>query len=135
MKIIHKSIFTTDKIEEHYTKKDGVPVKYVLTSTIPETDVLADIFYRDTPHPEFGNRYFALIPKADNMVAITNADAFEGHYIGMVMNDEGDLEYSSYRHDYKSFDNGSVIDGGRDYVRGNKILPYRIINGNLVEDV
>ena len=48
----------------------------------------------------------------------------------MVENDEGMLEYSSHRHDYKQFDNGNMIDGGRDYVRwSGDVVYYQLANG------
>ena len=53
----------------------------------------------------------------------------------MVENDDGDLEYSQFRHDYKSFKNGNMIDGGRAYIRsGGKFTIYNVLNGELVEN-
>ena len=57
--IKHEPHFDTEKIIEHYTKKDGVPVTYVCTSALGNEAQAMDIFFRETPHPEFGNRYFA----------------------------------------------------------------------------
>jgi hypothetical protein len=73
--IKHEPLFDTDKICEHYTKKDGVPVTYVCTSALRGEAQAMDIFYRETPHPEFGNRYFGLFRDAfnDNLM-ITNAE-------------------------------------------------------------
>ena len=48
----------------------------------------------------------------------------------MVENDDGDLEYSRSRHDYKEFKNGNIIDGGRDYIRSNgKVLVFVVRDG------
>ena len=56
MNIQHQSLFDTIKIEKLYSDKDGVPVKYVCTTDLNASDVPVDVFYRETPHPEFGNR-------------------------------------------------------------------------------
>jgi hypothetical protein len=54
--------------------------------------------------------------------------------IGMVENDDGDLVYSSNRHDHKSFDNGNMIDGGRDYLHSaGEVQYYKIANGEFYE--
>ena len=55
--IKHYPITKTNQVAELYSEKDGVDVKYVCTTEL--SDTIADIFYRDTPHPEFGNKYFA----------------------------------------------------------------------------
>jgi hypothetical protein len=61
---------------------------------------------------------------------IANADRIEDFTFGMVENDDGDLEYSRSRHDYKEFKNGNVIDGGRDYIRSNgKVLVFVVRDG------
>ena len=52
---------------------------------------------------------------------------------GLVENDEGNLEYSQYRHDYKSFKNGNMIDGGRDYIRSSgKVFVYVVRDGKMI---
>ena len=51
----------------------------------------------------------------------------------MIENDEGQLEYSQSRHDYKSFNNGNMIDGGRDYIRSSgKIKVFVVRNGQII---
>ena len=135
--IVHESIFDPSKIEEHYTKQDGVPVKYVCTSALGAQDFATDVFYRETPHPEFGNRYFAVyrnMHAADAQVMITNADCIEDLEFGMVEDKAGDLHYSAHRHDYKVTDCGNVIDGGRAYIRGggDVIHYYHIKDGEFV---
>jgi hypothetical protein len=59
-RVMHNPLFDTDKVCKHYSEKDGVPIKYVCTSALGDEAQAMDIFYRDTPHPEFGNRYFGL---------------------------------------------------------------------------
>jgi hypothetical protein len=139
MNIKHYPITNTKNAEEAYSRVDGVPVKYVCTTELPNGSV-GDIFYRETPHPEFGNKYFALFfrvspNKQYDKLMIANADQVENLTFGMVENDEGNLEYSIHRHDYKSFNNGNMIDGGRDYIRssGNtKVFVVR--NGEMINN-
>lgn len=130
--IKHYPITKTDKVAKLYSDKDGVPVKYVCTTEFLYPDQPADIFYRNTPHPEFGNKYFG-IRFVGNEAYIFDADGIEKFKFGMVENDNGDLEYSQFRHECKSFKNGNMIDGGRSYIRssGNFIV-YNIVNGELV---
>ena len=133
--IKHEPVFPTDKVIEHYEKKDGVSIKYICTTDIAQSDVPADIFYRDTLHPEFGNRYFGLFVDHSGRMMITNADVVEDFEFGMVVNDEGDWEYSQSHHDYKQFENGSMIDGGREYIRssGHHVV-YKIKDGKFLQD-
>lgn len=117
MTIKHYPLTNKTKVEELYSLKDGVPVNYVCTTEFGN-GYIADIFYRSTPHPEFGNKYFCLFFRGDDMY-VANADGIENLTFGVVENDEGQLEYSQSRHDYKSFNNGNMIDGGRDYIRSS----------------
>lgn len=127
MNIKHYPITNTKKVEELYSEKDGVPVKHVCTTEFG--DSIVDIFYRDTPHPKFGNRYFAILFR-DNVPYIANADEVEKLTFGLVQNDDGDMEYSRSRHDYKQFKNGNMIDGGRDYIRSSgEVLIYVVRDG------
>ena len=129
MNIKHYPITNISKAEQLYSEQDGVPVKHVCTTEFH--DVIADVFYRDTPHPKFGNKYFALFFRDDKLY-IANADQVEDLTFGMVENDEGNLEYSQYRHDYKSFHNGNMIDGGRDYIRSSgKVKVFVVRNGRM----
>jgi hypothetical protein len=51
----------------------------------------------------------------------------------MVENDEGNLEYSFYRHDYKSFKNGNMIDGGRDYIRSSGKVKVFVVRDGVMK--
>ena len=135
MTIKHYPVFPTEKVIEHHTEKDGVPVQYVCTTDLALSDCPADVFYRATPHPEFLNRYFGLYADREGRVMITNADGVEELEFGMVVNDEGDWEYSQSHHDYKHFKNGSIIDGGRQYIRssGHHVV-YTVKDGEFVKD-
>jgi len=135
--IKHIPTLDTDTVCEHYSKKDGVPVKYVCSSTaVKHGTQSVDIFYRDTPHPEFGNHYFGLYhsPHSNNLM-ITNADKVEEFEFGLVEDDDGDLQYSADRWDYKQFENGNMIDGGRSYIKssGCPIHMHVVRDGEMVK--
>ena len=129
--INHRPIFDVEKVTKLYSEKDGVPVKYVCTSAPNQyADYAADIYYRETPHPEFGNRYFGLYrnPYADGLdVMITNADVIEDLEFGMKEYN-GEWHYSQHRHDFYSVGDVS-LDGGRAYFRcvGNVRTPTKFL--------
>lgn len=135
MKIRHNPLFDTKKVEAHYTEKDGVPVKYVCTTDLTASDVPVDVYYRETPHPQFGNRYFGLyFDHIRDHMMITNADVVEDFEFGMVEDDNGELQYSESHHEYKAFDNGNMIDGGRQYIRTSQgCRVYKVVDGELCE--
>jgi hypothetical protein len=133
----HPNIGDVQKVVEYYSEKDKVEVKYVCTTDLIASDVSVDVFYRNTPHPEFGNRYFGLYydSRRDAMM-ICNADMVETFEFGVVENDKGELEYSQSHHDYKMFENGNMIDGGRVYIRTSKGCDvYQIKDGEFVQNV
>lgn len=129
MNINHTPILDTKRVCELYSKKDGVPVTYVCTSAIGDEAQAMDIFYRETPHPDFGNRYFGLYRNqhfaADEMTMITNADKIEDAEFGMLEGPEG-WEYSQHRHDFR-YVGTCAIDGGRAYIRraGDLSVPVK----------
>ena len=134
MNIEHDNLFDIDRVEELYTEKDGVEVKYVCTTDLNASDVPVDVFYRETPHPQFGNRYFGLyFDHVRGHLMITNADVVESFEFGMIEED-GKYYYSQSHHDYKTLDNGKMIDGGRQYIRSSKGCDavMRIINGKFI---
>lgn len=139
MNINHEPQFDVEKVTQHYTQKDGVPVKYVCTTDLRASDVPVDVYYRETPHPEFGNKYFGLYyDHVREHMMICNADIIESEdfHFGCV-SDGNVLHYSQSHHDYKSFDNGAMIDGGRQYTRHNPTAPlyiYKVIDGEFVVD-
>jgi hypothetical protein len=131
MNIQHESLFDTAKVEKLYTEKDGVEVKYVCTTDLKTSDRPMDIFYRATPHPEFGNRYFGLYRDSvrDNLM-ITNADIVESFEFGMIEVD-GKYYYSQSHHDYRVVGD-KMIDGGRAYVRSSgSTTNMRIADGKF----
>lgn len=139
MDIRHPTLFDKDKIIEHYSKKDGVEIKYVCTTDLLNSDMPADIFYRETPHPEFGNRYFGLFYKTNGarltqkpQLMITNADMVESFEFGMIKSSTNEWYYSSSHHDC-IFIEDKMIDGGRQYIRSTGLDGvFKIVNGEFV---
>jgi hypothetical protein len=133
--IKHFPITNTDKVIQHYSTKDGVPINYVCTTDFKTSDRPVDIFYRETPHPAFNNRYFGIaVNFEDGSYVIFNADPVEEFTFGMVEDDDGNLQYSQYHHNYKSFDNGNMIDGGRSYIRhSGNLKVYIVRDGEMIQ--
>ena len=131
--IKHFPITNTETVIRHYSEKDGVPIKYVCTTDFNRSDAPADVFYRSTPHPTFGNKYFGIAPsyESDNYI-IFNADKVEGFTFGMVENEDGNLEYSQCHHDCKFFKNGNMIDGGREYVRSSPNVKIYVVRDGKI---
>lgn len=139
MDIRHPTIFDKDKVIEIYEAKDGVDIKYVCTTDLLASDRPADIFYRSTPHPEFGNRYFGLFTHVNifthpikNQLMITNADMVEDFEFGMIKSANNEWYYSSSHHDCICIE-GKMIDGGRQYVRSTGLDGlFKIKNGEFI---
>ena len=143
MNINHRPILDTKRVCELYSEKDGIPVTYVCTSAIGGEAQAMDIFYRETPHPDFGNRYFGIyrafgLAEVDPQIFICNADKIEDAEFGMLEGAAG-WEYSQHRHDYRNVEgSGCAIDGGRAYIRrvGNLSAPVKyfvVKDGKFVE--
>ena len=144
MNIKHHPLFDTARAEKLYSEKDGVDVKYVCTSATNEhATQAADIFYRETPHPEFGNRYFGIYHATgygaalEPQIMITNADMIETLEFGMIEGPEG-WEYSQHRHDYRLVGD-CAVDGGRSYFKrvGDLSVPtkyMKIVDGEFVDE-
>jgi len=132
MDIRHPNIFEIDKVIEIYEKKDGVDIKYVCTTDLRASDIPADIFYRSTPHPEFGNRYFGLYKNHLGQLMITNADIVEDLEFGMIKSSNNEWYYSSSHHDC-IFIEDKMIDGGRQYIRSSGLEDiFNIVDGEFV---
>lgn len=138
LNIIHQPNLSTEKVIAHYTEKDGVPIKYVCTTSPGMGNVAGDIFYRDTPHPEFGNHYFSLYTDYNGRLMISGADIVETLDFDMIEVD-GELHYSQHRHHFNSV-KGIAIDGGRAYTKlvgdvSNAIVHrLRIKDGEFVKN-
>jgi hypothetical protein len=114
MNIRHFPIFNTKNTETIYSEKDGVPVTYVCTTGKEQDAYARDIFYRETPHPKFGNKYFSLF-FCDGKFLISDADWVEELTFDMIQSG-GWYYYSSHRQDMVNTNVG-FIDGGRAYTR------------------
>lgn len=132
--IKHFPVTNTQYVIKHYSEKDNVPINYVCTTDFNVSDRPVDIFYRSTPHPKFGNKYFGIAPSYEsNGFVIFSADKVESFTFGMVEDDDGNLQYSEYHHRCKFFGNGNMIDGGREYVRSSlNAKTYVVLNGEMV---
>jgi len=133
MNIQHEPLFDTAKEEAHYTEKDGVEVRYICTTDLTASDCPVDVYYRATPHPEFGNHYFGLYhDNIRNHLMICNADIVESLEFGMIKDKDGKYWYSSTHHDCLFID-GNMIDGGREYIRSSgPVEVFKIVNGEFV---
>jgi len=131
--IKHAPILDIEKVISHYEKKDNVPIKYVCTTDLRTSDRPVDIFYRESPHPEFGNRYFGVYAYNGD-VMICNADIVESFEFGMIKDKDGNYWYSSSHHDCLFIDD-CMIDGGREYIHsaGKFAGVFEIVNGELIE--
>lgn len=133
MKIKNFPLLNSKLVEEVSSKLDEVKVKYVCTTELANSVVVWDIFYRETPHPKFGNKYFGL---GNNY--IINADSVEELIFGMIDNGKGEWTYSRYGHDFLSW-GSAFIDGGRQYTRvgSNGTIPkvkyFKVKDGEFVE--
>jgi hypothetical protein len=135
MDINHAPISDILKVEEIYSAKDKTDVRYVCTTDLRASDVPADVFYRDTPHPQFGNQYFGIFhhPITGN-VMITDADIVEDFDFGMIKDKDGKYWYSQSHHDCLFID-GKMIDGGRQYIRSSGGCEvFKIVSGKFVKE-
>lgn len=119
LSIHHEPVLEVASIEAHYSKKEGVPIFYVGTTALENEEIPVDIFYRGSPHPIFGNRYFGIfIHPITHQPMITNADRVETMSFASIVNGHGKHFYSRHVHDYKVVGD-QMIDGGRVYTRSN----------------
>lgn len=134
LNIKHFPILDTEAALEHY-EPEGV--KYVCTTELKAYGVPVDVFYRPTPHPVYGNRYFGLYRNGYGDIFICNADVIEELDFCVIDNGKGEWTYSQYTHDYLSW-GSNFIDGGRAYTRtGGNVLPkvvrLRVVGGEFEE--
>lgn len=129
--IEHNPVYNVDEIIKLYTKRDGVDISYVCTTDLNASDVPVDVFYRATPHPKFGNRYFGLFYHPfRECTMITNADSIEELEFGMIQVD-GTYYYSQTHHDYKTVGD-QFIDGGRQYIRSSgDTTIFKVVDGEM----
>ena len=138
MNIKHNPQFNIEKVTAHYSKKDGVPVHYVCTTDLDESDKPFDVYYRDTPHPDHNNYYFGLYADEDDRMMICKADTIEKYNFGLIAESTSDeWVYSRSQHNRVEIDSG-YIDGGRKYIkRGGdldtqKHIVAKVLDGEFV---
>lgn len=134
MKIEHNPIFKISSLLKHFEKREGVNIKHVCTTALDSGNKEWDVYYRDTPHPDYGNKYFAIRSSGEESMLIRDADVVEDLQFGMIKDDSGVWHYSRYRHDYKKID-GKTIDGGRAYTRGSGFAMFKVHDGEFINDV
>ena len=112
LNIKHFPIFDTKMVLYYYEPED---VKYVCTTELEAYGIPTDVFYRPTPHPVYGNRYFGFYrDRFSDSVFICNAGAVENLDFCVIDNGKGEWTYSQYTHDFLSWGE-NYIDGGRAY--------------------
>ena len=135
LNVKHFPIFDTEAVLEHY-KSEGA--KYVCTTELISCGTPYDVFYRPTPHPVYGNRYFGLTQDyTSGSIYICNADLVEELKFSVIDNGKDEWTYSQYTHDFLSWGE-NYIDGGRAYTRvgGNplpKVVSLRVVDGEFEE--
>lgn len=96
-----------------------------------------EVFYVTDPDRSKGHsNYFGIFTRANDIVICNAESAFSEPITGIL---EDDLVYvSRYRHDYVATPKGSIIDGGRDYLRvpalikGSSFVTIRNIDGEFI---
>jgi hypothetical protein len=95
----------------------------------------ADVYWQAQPPVEGYSNYFALLYQGSS-VYITSGASAVSEPISAVEAD-GEIIYSRYRHDCRyTKDKTAMIDGGRDYTRGNmagRWLTLKVIDGYFYE--
>lgn len=115
MNVLHNPQFDIKKTTAHYTKKDGVPIHYVCTTDLDESDMPVDIYYREESHSAHTNYYFGLY-SLEEKVMICKADLVEKLDFGMISDTGEEWVYSRSHHDVVNIESG-FIDGGRKYIK------------------
>jgi len=134
MNIKHAPVFDQKKAKSWLENRDGVVIDYVCTTDLGESDVPVDIYFREDPHPEFGNRYIGLFKERFiDSIMITNADKVEDYEFGMIEDKDGAMWYSQCHHDCLMID-GKMIDGGRQYIRSSGgYVVFEVKDGKFIE--
>lgn len=91
------------------------------------------VFYTETPHPE-GSNWFGFYNNEEGKFLITNAISALEPFDALLLEDNS-IFYSRYRHDYRELNDGTMVDGGRDYIRSipgkGKHVKVKIVNEHL----
>lgn len=94
------------------------------------------LFYNKNPDISKGHTHYFGLFAQDRSVLITDGSSVADEPIIGIVADNGEVVFSRYRHDHVTSTDESVwIDGGRDYIRTNKIdrlVSIQLIDGELV---
>jgi hypothetical protein len=96
------------------------------------------VFYQPNPpaHIKGCTNYFGLIVRNEGVYIMDALPCFKDG-IDCILDTDGQLLYSAYRHDYVVASDGfRFIDGGRDYLRTNasKVIKCKVVEDKLVPD-
>lgn len=133
MNINHNSMLDVEHVALVHTEKEGVDVKYVCTTDLGGmSDRPLDVFFRATPHPHHGNKYFGISRNEFGELVICNADIIESYDFGMILDSKGVWHYSRSHHDYVEIED-KIIDGGRAYIRGTGFDIFKLVDGEFLD--
>ena len=134
MKIVNPDPLFTDeqigKIEQHYN------AKFVCETTLKTKgdgwlNAPVAVFYTEQAHPE-GSNWFGLYYNTDGYLMVTDAQSALEPFDGLMLED-GSVFYSRFRWDYREAA-GTMVDGGRDYMRYTPTAGSRVVQLKIVKD-
>ncbi len=121
------------KVEELYKAKYIGEVSLPASGGQGWANTPVMLFYTEKAHPEGSNWFGLYHDPFDETLMITNGigAVFDKNqkpviYTGLVNETKREIYYSAFRHDYQSFEDEYMIDGGRDYTKHS-------LKGRLVE--
>lgn len=102
-------------------------------------DIPEAVFWQPEAHPQ-GSNYFGLYvdPMSGKPYIRDALPDIDGEFEG-ILDEEGNLMYSAFQHDFQKFsDDGVFVDGGREYTRiGGKEMPtvvkFKIVGTDFVK--
>jgi len=109
-------IFPSVGINIHAVKEKYPDAVYVgqapLKTKFGFSDSAGEIFYTATPDVSKGHsNYFGFFTR-DGSVVVTDASHVESLRFSFVKQPDGRYIYARYRHDFRSFGDGCLVDGG-----------------------
>lgn len=127
------SPFSITKVEEKYDA-EFVGMFCVKTYGDNWSETPLSIFYQKKPPVEGYSNYFGLFVNSNGSAVITSGQSAIDPIIWGAVAHDGEIIYSSHRHDYRiSKDGTAMIDGGRDYVKSSQseLIPMKIVDGKF----
>jgi hypothetical protein len=115
LKYFTSSVINIEVVLKHYPTAKYVGQFPLRDNRGEFTDFHAEVFYEPNPKTELGHsNYFAVYPR-DGVAYITGASHVEKLLLAVYEDKEGDLIYSRFQHDFRSFESKTgkiMIDGG-----------------------